>query len=100
MITSAGSAAGSDPPSSAASASGKVLKGSIAAVTTVPEALDDRTHVRAHRRAGQQHRRLALSGVALEAGAHRGDKLLQPARRHRQLPVLALADERFGKTLL
>src|SRR5690606_1149729 len=60
------------------------------------EALDDRAHIRADRGTGQQRRRLAQHGVALEVLAHRGDELLQLRRRHGELALLALAGERLG----
>src|SRR5215470_16313621 len=64
------------------------------------EALDDRAHERADARGGDQHGVLALAGGVLEAVAHQADELGEARGLHRELPVLALADDRFDEGLL
>src|SRR5215471_7866309 len=63
------------------------------------EALDDRAHERTDCGRGNEHRRLALTRGVFEALAHQGDEFGEARRLHRQLTLVALADDRFGKRL-
>src|ERR1700730_12946026 len=65
-----------------------------------PEALDDRAHIGPDGRTGQQNGSLALHRVALESAAHDADEILKPARRHAQMPLVALAGQSLGEGLL
>src|SRR3546814_9526663 len=58
------------------------------------EALDDGADIGAKLRAGEQRRRLAQHGVALEDLSHRRDELLQLRRRHGELAVFAVPRQR------
>src|SRR5579883_570045 len=63
-------------------------------------AIHDRSHEGADRRARQEDRRLAEHREALEGLPNAGDELLEPARRHGELALLALAGDGLGEALL
>jgi hypothetical protein len=65
-----------------------------------PESLDDAPHKGPDAGGGDQDRRFAVARCLFEFVAHQIDELGERGGLHREIAVVALADDGFGKGLL